>query len=103
MTKEQFNDNQQAKFRQALATVAGVKSTDVTIDQITETMARRAAIIRVDSSVAVTGAMSADYWQTTIMTADRINAELSKVGLPSAKVLAGAEWAVSGKASRATH
>jgi hypothetical protein len=80
MTKENF-EKHQAKFKQALATVAGVKDTDVTIDKVTETMSRRVASIRVDSSVSVTGAKSADSVQR-LLTADAINTELSKVGFP---------------------
>ena len=80
MTKKEFNEDRQAKFRQALANVAGVKIGDVTVDKITETMAGRATSIRIDSSVAVTGGKLADSETVkTLMTADRINAELSKV------------------------
>ena len=80
MTKQEFNEDRQAKFRQALANVAGVKIGDVTVDKITETMAGRATSIRIDSSVAVTGGKLADSGTVkTLMTADRINAELSKV------------------------
>jgi hypothetical protein len=57
----------------------------VTIDKITE-MSRRVVSIRVDSSVAVTGGKSADSVQK-LLTADAINAELSKVGLPNAKMM----------------
>jgi hypothetical protein len=85
MTKDEFNDNQRSRFKQAIATVAGVKVTDVTIDKITE-MSRRVTSIRVDSSVAVTGAKSADSVQK-LLTADAINAEISKVGLPNARML----------------
>ena len=89
MAKEKFDENRQVKFRLVLATVAaaaGVRSTDVTIVAISEMMAGGVANIRVDSIVAVTGALSADSVQKLI-TADSINAELSKVGLPNAEML----------------
>jgi hypothetical protein len=94
MTKQEFNEDRQAKFRQALATAAGVKIADVTIDKVTETSARRGASIRVDSSVAASGGKSAESVQA-LMTADRINAELSNLGLPKAKMLDPASQAGS--------
>jgi hypothetical protein len=84
MTKDAFNDDSQTKFKQAIANVADVKFADVNIYKITEMKGRRVASIRIDTRVSVRG--SADSILSK-MTANIINSELSKVGLPEAKLL----------------
>ena len=84
MTKDQFNYDSQTKFKQAIANVADVRFEDVNIDKITEMKVRRVASIRIDTSVSVRG--SADSILSK-MTANIISSELSKVGLPEAKLL----------------
>jgi hypothetical protein len=84
MTKDQFNYDSQTKFKLVIAKVADVRFEDVNIDKITEMKVRRVASIRIDASISVRG--SADSILSK-MTANIISSELSKVGLPEAKLL----------------
>jgi hypothetical protein len=84
MTKDEFNYDSQTKFKQVIANVADVRFEDVNIDKITEMKVRRVASIRIDTSVSVTGSTESILSK---MTANIINSELSKVGLPEAKLL----------------
>jgi hypothetical protein len=82
MTRVDFNEDRQTNFKQAMANVAVVSVTQVSIDKI-EPIARRVTSIRVDVSVAVTGVSSAEALKLAI-TFERVNEELSRVGLPEA-------------------
>jgi hypothetical protein len=85
MTREDFNEDRQTIFKQAMANVAIVNITHVSIDKI-EPIGRRVTSIRVDVSVAMTGVSSAEALQQSL-TLERVNEELSKVGLPEAAML----------------
>ncbi len=85
MTREDFNEDRQKHFKQAIANVAGVNITHVSIDKI-EPIARRVETIRVHVSIAVAGVSSVEALQKA-MTNERVNEELSKVGLPNAMML----------------
>jgi len=92
-TKDEFTEDKQSKFRESLAVAADVKPADVKIDKIETIGGRRGAgrhllagPIRVDTSIR-----AADNAKASIMakrfTADNINAELAKVGLPKSTIL----------------
>jgi hypothetical protein len=91
-TKDEFTEDKQSKFRESLAVAADVKPADVKIDKI-ETIGRRgagrhllAALIRVDTRIRVADNSKASS-MVNRLTADNINAELAKVGLPKSTIL----------------
>jgi hypothetical protein len=91
-TKDEFTEDKQSKFRESLAFAADVKPADVKIDKI-DTIGRRgagrhllAALIRVDTSIRVADNSKASS-MINRLTADNINAELAKVGLPKSTIL----------------
>jgi hypothetical protein len=91
-TKDEFTEDKQIKFRESLAVAAGVKPADVKIDKI-ETIGRRGAgrhllagSIRVDTSIRAADNAKASS-MVNRLTADNINAELAKVGLPKSTIL----------------
>jgi hypothetical protein len=89
LAKEQFNEQEQIKFKQSVAHAAGVSSDDVTIDDIRSVYIRRMLTvgIRVDTSVMVLGESTAKaIW--TRLTADSINSALIAAGLPAVTILA---------------
>jgi hypothetical protein len=88
MTLASFTSDKQVKFREAVAAAADVQTSDVTIDKISETVGSRRAgeSIRVETSINVADLNAADTLKATLTTG-KINAELQKVGLPSATIL----------------
>ena len=89
MSKASFTTDKQDLFRGSIATVAGVSIADVTIDKIETISGRRrqlAESIRVDTSIKSSSEAGAKNL-AQVLTADKMNAELSKAGLPTAAVL----------------
>jgi len=89
MSKASFTTDKQDLFRGSIATVAGVSIADVTIDKIETISGRRrqlAESIRVDTSIKSSSEAGAKNLAQAL-TADKMNAELSKAGLPKAAVL----------------
>ena len=93
LTRQEFNDSEQLKFRQSIARAAGVSSDDVSIDRIVDmnnslTVRRRllATGIRVDTSVKAPDETTASALSTSL-TADSLNSELVAAGLPAAAIL----------------
>ncbi len=93
MTQQDFTEEKQIKFRESIATAAGVKPADVTIDKIEKISSRRGAdrriltdSIRVDTTVK-SSSESAAVSMASALTPDKINRELEKAGLPKAVML----------------
>jgi hypothetical protein len=94
MSKMLFHADKQQAFKSSLAKVAGVSTFAVTIDSITSISSRRstgnrrllAESIRVDTSLFAADPSAAQAMKTKL-TAENINSELMKNGLPSATVL----------------
>ena len=88
MTLASFTSDKQIEFREAIAAAADVQTSYVTIDKISETVGSRRAgeSIRVETSINVADLNAADTLKATL-TPGKINAELQKVGLPSATIL----------------
>ena len=90
LTKEEFDDEKQAKFTEAIAKSAGASPADVSIDQVeaisSESRRLLASGVRIDVSVKAKDKVAADA-MVAGLTVDNINAELSKAGLPRAEVL----------------
>jgi len=88
LTKEEFDDEKQAKFKESIAKAAGASPADVSIDGVEGiSSARRrllASGIRIDVSVKAEDNTAADA-MVAGLTVDNINAELSKAGLPRAR------------------
>jgi hypothetical protein len=92
-TKDEFTEDKQSQFRKSLAVAAGVKPADVKIDKIETIVGRRGAgrrllagSIRVDTSIRAADNAQAGSMAKRL-TADNINAELVKVGLPPSTIL----------------
>jgi hypothetical protein len=92
-TKNDFTEDKQIKFRESLAVAADVKPADVKIDKIETIGGRRGAgrhllagSIRVDTSIRAADNVKASS-MVNRLTADNINAELAKVGLPKSTIL----------------
>ena len=92
-TKDEFTEDKQSKFRVSLAIAADVKPADVKIDKIETIGGRRGArrhllagSIRVDTSIRAADNAKAGSMAKRL-TADNINAELAKVGLPQSTIL----------------
>jgi len=92
-TKDEFTEDKQSKFRESLAVAADVKPADVKIDKIETIVGRRGAgrrllagSIRVDTSIRAADNAQAGSMAKRL-TADNINAELAKVGLPKSTIL----------------
>jgi hypothetical protein len=92
-TKDDFTEEKQIKFRESLAVAADVKPADVKIDKIETIGGRRGAgrhllagSIRVDTSIRAADNVKASSIVNRL-TADNINAELAKVGLPKSTIL----------------
>jgi len=93
MTQQDFTEEKQIKFRESIATAAGVKPADVTIDKIEKISSRRGSdrriltdSIRVDTTVK-SSSESAAVSMASALTPDKINRELEKAGLPKAVML----------------
>ena len=85
-----------AAFKASLAQAAGVASEAVVINKIESISSRRhllAEAIRVESSIMAAGEAAAQELAGRL-TADSINRELSKLGLPPATVLEAAKPAL---------
>jgi hypothetical protein len=92
-TKNDFTEDKHIKFRESLAVAADVKPADVKIDKIETIGGRRGAgrhllagSIRVDTSIRAADNVKASS-MVNRLTADNINAELAKVGLPKSTIL----------------
>jgi hypothetical protein len=92
-TKNDFTEDKQIKFRESLAVAADVKPADVKIDKIETIVGRRGAgrhllagSIRVDTSIRAADNVKASS-MVNRLTADNINTELAKVGLPKSTIL----------------
>jgi tRNA A-37 threonylcarbamoyl transferase component Bud32 len=84
-----FTNEKQTAFKASLAQAAGVASEAVVINKIESISSRRhllAEAIRVDTSIMAPGQAAAKE-MVGKLTADSINRELSKAGLPTATVL----------------
>ncbi len=96
ISKNDFTEDKQKIFRESIATVADVKSADVTIDKIaaTTTSVRRSSrqlrlfseLIRVELSITAGNASTAGSISSAL-TVDKINEELQKAGLPKVTML----------------
>ena len=89
MSPSAFTDDKQAAFKSSLAQAAGVSSEEVVIHRIESMSSRRhllAEAIRVETGIMTTDADAAAAIAGRL-TADSINKELSKAGLPAATVL----------------
>jgi len=93
MTQQDFTQENQIKFRESIATAAGVKAADITIDKIEKISSRRGsdrriltASIRVDT-IAKASSESAAASMASALTSETINRELEKAGLPKAVML----------------
>ena len=101
MSPSAFNDDKQTLFKASLAQAAGVSSEAVVIHRIESLSTRRhllAESIRIETSIFATDEAGA----ATIagkLTADNINAELTKARLPSATVLEAAKPALTSQTS----
>jgi hypothetical protein len=93
MTKQEFTEEKQIKFRVSIAIAAGVTPADVTLDKI-ETISSRRGFdrhlltdsLRVDTIVKASDE-SAAVSMASALTHDKINSELEKAGLPKATML----------------
>jgi len=89
MSPSAFTNEKQTAFKASLAQAAGVASEAVVINKIESISSRRhllAEAIRVDTSIMAPGQAAAKE-MVGKLTADSINRELSKAGLPTATVL----------------
>jgi hypothetical protein len=92
MSESAFTKDKQAAFKASLAQAAGVASEAVVINKIESISSRRhllAEAIRVETSIMAAGAAAQEL--ASRLTADSINRELSKAGLPTATVLEAAK------------
>jgi tRNA A-37 threonylcarbamoyl transferase component Bud32 len=92
MSQSAFTKDKQAAFKASLAQAAGVAGEAVVINKIESTSSRRhllAEAIRVETSIMAAGEAAAEEMAGSL-TADNINRELSKAGLPTATVLEAA-------------
>jgi hypothetical protein len=97
MSPSAFTDEKQTAFKASLAQAAGVASKAVVINKIESISSRRhllAEAIRVDTSIMAPGQAAADEMAGRL-TADSINRELSKAGLPTATLLEAANPALN--------
>jgi hypothetical protein len=97
MSPSAFTKDKQAAFKASLAQAAGVASEAVVINKIESISSRRhllAEAIRVDISIMAAGEAAAQE-RAGRLTADSINRELSKAGLPTATVLETAKPALN--------
>jgi hypothetical protein len=89
MSRPAFTIIKQDAFKASLAQAAGVASEAVVIKRIESISSRRhllAEVIRVETSIMARGQAAAEQMAGRL-TADSINRELSKAGLPTATVL----------------
>jgi len=89
LTVAEFDVTKQTKFREAVATTAGVPSSDVKITSIESIVGTRrllAASIRVDILVNA-ATQNAANTVSSGLTANSLNAQLQQSGLPAASVL----------------
>jgi hypothetical protein len=96
MSQSAFTKDKQAAFKASLAQAAGVASEAVVINKIESISSRRhllAEAIRVETSIMAAGKAAAQELAGRL-TADSINRELSKTGLPTATVLEAAKPAL---------
>jgi hypothetical protein len=103
MREADFTSDKQALFKKSLAAAAGegVFEADVTIDKIEPINGGRrllAESIRVGTTIKVSNLAAADTMNKAL-TQDKINAALSKSGLPAATLLEVAAGTVSGGAT----
>jgi hypothetical protein len=97
MSRSAFTNEKQTAFKASLAQAAGVASEAVVINKIESISSRRhllAEAIRVDTSIMAPGQAAAEEMAGRL-TADSINRELSKAGLPTATVLEAAKPALN--------
>jgi hypothetical protein len=97
MSPSAFTHEKQTAFKASLAQAAGVASEAVVINKIEGISSRRhllAESIRVDTSIMAPGQAAAQEMAGRL-TADSINRELSKAGLPTATVLEAANPALN--------
>ena len=107
MTMQQFNNNEQLKFKQSVARTAGVSSADVSIDRIVDMNIGTAVLrrllatgIRVDTSVKASDEIAASEISTSL-TPDNLNSELVAAGLPAATILEAPTFASDRQATTA--
>jgi hypothetical protein len=93
VTKDEFTEDKQRAFVTSLAAAAGTNPADVKIDKIETISGRRSAArrllaesIRVDASVKVADSAAANALANSL-SADKINAQLAKAGLPPSTLL----------------
>jgi tRNA A-37 threonylcarbamoyl transferase component Bud32 len=101
MSQSAFTKDKQVAFKASLAQAAGVASEAVVINKIESISSRRhllAEAIRVETSIMAAGEAAAQELAGRL-TADSINRELSKAGLPTATVLEAATPALNSEAS----
>ncbi len=87
LAKSEFTEDKQSKFREAIATAAGAKPADVTIDKILASVGRRllSELILVHTSIKAADQKAGDAIATSLTT-DRINGALQSAGLPKATI-----------------
>ena len=93
LTRQEFNDSEQIKFKQSVARAAVVSSDDVSIDRIADMndslpVLRRLLTtgIRVDTSVKASDETAVSAISTSLTT-DSLNSALVEAGLPTATIL----------------
>jgi hypothetical protein len=97
MSPSAFTNEKQTAFKASLAQAAGVASEAVVINKIESISSRRHLLveaIRVKTSIMARGQTAAEEMAGRL-TADSINRELSKAGLPTATVLEAAKPTLS--------
>jgi hypothetical protein len=101
MTEEEFDEDQQTKFKQSIASAAAVSVNAVTIDDVTS-MRRSGGGIRVDTSIVAADEKAAASMVDTLSNPDTINEHLSKNGLPDAEIVESPELKITSGTSSPT-
>jgi len=99
MSLSVFTDDKQTVFKVSLAQAAGVSSETVVIHRIESLSSRRhllADAIRIETGIMPTDEAAAEAIAGRL-TADNINAELTKAGLPAATVIKAAKPNLAGQ------
>ncbi len=93
LTRQEFNNVEQLKFKQSVARAAGVSNERVSIDRILDMNSSLPVLrrllttgIRVDTSIQAPNEITASAISTSL-TADSLNSALGGAGLPAAAIL----------------
>ena len=93
LTRQEFNNVEQLKFKQSVARAAGVSNERVSIDRILDMNSSLPVLrrllttgIRVDTSIQAPNEITASAISTSV-TAETLNSALTAAGLPAATIL----------------